>query len=366
MGKPVAFFCSFGHRTPGGRFSDNPRAIYQELAARDDRFRYVWHTYFPERFPDDVEAVVPGTAEYREALDNAAILVANSYWEAPLPTGNCFHVQTWHGTPLKHVFYDIPGLSEQRIAEVGPEIDQWDALISPNRFSTGALGSAFRYDGVVWETGYPRNDILMRDTGDERRNEIRRQLGIADGQRAVLYAPTWRDRVTREDGLHGATLELDVDLLSRKLGDDTVLLMRLHYLIADNFEFTSKNVRNVSGHPESSDLYLAADVLITDYSSVMFDFAVTGKPMAFFTYDLAEYRDEVRGFYFDFTATSPGPLLMSSTEVVEYLSSVESFASEYSGAYADFQKRFCHLEDGYASQRVVDRLLEAYDNGEKS
>ena len=114
---------------------------------------------------------------------------------------------------------------------------------------------------------------------------------------------------------------------------------------------------NVSRYPDIRELYLAADALLTDYSSAMFDFAVTGKPMLFFTYDLAEYRDHVRGFYFDFEREAPGPLLATTAEVCAALDELDDVRHRYADAYAAFAQRFCALEDGRAAERVVDAVF---------
>ncbi len=358
--KPVIIYFAFGHPTPGGRYSDNPRAIYQELLTRDVDFRHVWHTYRPERFPAGVETVVPGTPGYQEALDQAHVIVANAYWEnVPMPEEPYLYLQTWHGTPLKHVRHDAPSVKAPPNHWIDLDIANWDYLLSPNAFSSKALPSGLRYKGEVWETGYPRNDILVDARKDERRRQVRETLGIADDQVAVMYAPTWRDNVKTDDGRQAAELKLNVGAFRKRLGDDHVLLLRLHYLIANAFDFSDPGVRNVSDHPESSELYLAADVLITDYSSVMFDFAVTGKPMVFFPYDLADY-DSMRGFYFDFLAEAPGPVVHTSDEVIDAIADIKGATAPHADRYRAFREKFCYLEDGHASQRVVDRLLEAY------
>jgi len=115
-------------------------------------------------------------------------------------------------------------------------------------------------------------------------------------------------------------------------------------------------VRDVSFHPQVSDLYLAADVLVTDYSSTMFDFAVTGKPMVFFTYDLDHYRDRLRGFYFDFVPDAPGPVVQTTEELIDAL---RDPGPPVAGRYEAFRERFCSLEDGHATDRVLDRLSAA-------
>jgi CDP-glycerol glycerophosphotransferase len=114
---------------------------------------------------------------------------------------------------------------------------------------------------------------------------------------------------------------------------------------------------NVTRYPDVTDLYLISDVLLTDYSSAMFDFAGSGLPMLFFTYDLDRYRDTLRGFYFDFEATAPGPLLATSAEVIAALRDISAVERSYRAAYSAFAAKYCGLDDGHAAERVVRRLL---------
>ena len=115
--------------------------------------------------------------------------------------------------------------------------------------------------------------------------------------------------------------------------------------------------RNVSHYPDISDLYLVADVLVTDYSSVMFDFVNTGRPMLFFTHDLEAYRDDLRGFYIDFEAEAPGPLLTHTNDVIDALGDLDRVVAEHAGRYEAFRQKFASLEDGHAAARFVDQLL---------
>jgi CDP-glycerol glycerophosphotransferase len=200
--------------------------------------------------------------------------------------------------------------------------------------------------------------VLSGPRRDQIRADVRRQLGIPEDARVVLYTPTWRDDILDAQGRQDFSLQLDLDEFTRRLGKDHYLLVRTHFLIsADLPPIDRPGVRDVSAYPDVSDLYLAADVMVTDYSSTMFDFAVTGKPLLFFTYDLAHYRDALRGFYFDFHLHAPGPLLNTSTDVVDALSDLESVRRAYAPAYARFRENYCHLEDGGASARAVDRYF---------
>jgi CDP-glycerol glycerophosphotransferase len=273
------------------------------------------------------------------------------------------YVQTWHGTPLKHLGYDI-GVPKFASGVgyfdfLAGDVAQWDLLLSPNPFSTPIMAQAFRFTGEICESGYPRNDVLLADGATGRAAEVRRRLGLPAGKRVVLYVPTWRDDQHDASGAYRLDFRLDLAAAARQLADDYVLLIRGHHLMAAGIPALPWPgfARDVTGYPDIADLLLVTDVLITDYSSVMFDFAPTGRPMLFFTYDLEQYRDELRGFYFDFVACAPGPLLTSSDEVVAALADLNAIAASYRPAHAAFTARFCPLDDGKASARACDQIF---------
>jgi CDP-glycerol glycerophosphotransferase len=270
-------------------------------------------------------------------------------------------LQTWHGAPLKRLGFDVTARRNQgnRFTRWDQQVDNWQYVLSPNRFSTPILRRAYAIEGEMLETGYPRDDVLAGADREARTQELRRRLGIPDGKRTVLYAPTYRDHVYDARGRYRLDLHLDLERLHAALGDDTVILFRKHHYIVDPVP-TQPNgfVRDVSRYPDGTELMLAADVLITDYSSMMFDYANTGRPMLFFTYDLDAYADEIRGFYLDYTETVPGPLLRTTDEIADALSDLDAVRASHAQRYDEFTRRFCELDDGHASARVVDRLFE--------
>ena len=344
-----------------GRFSDSPRSLYEALIARDEGHRHVWlaDPAHVQGFPDGVETVEYGSPECIELLESVDLLIANTHTDLVwTKRPGATYLQTWHGTPLKRIHWDVLWAPEGRLERLDRDIAQWDVLISPNHASTAPLRGAFRFEGEVIETGYPRNDVLSSPRAGAIRERVRRDLAIPDGKTAVLYTPTWRDDVVFDPERNTFVLDLDVDAFAEQLGDDHVLLLRLHYMLTGRLEAAGHEaVRDVSFHPDVAELYLAADAMITDYSSTMFDFAVTGKPMLFYTYDLDDYRDRQRGFYFDFVPEAPGPLLETTPALIESVRALPRLREEYAGRYARFRERFCHLEDGHATERVLDRVL---------
>jgi CDP-glycerol glycerophosphotransferase len=345
-----------------GHFSDSPRALYEELLRRGADATHTWlsapHTQ--GSFPAGVETLPFGSPESIAALESADLVVSNDHipldWEKRPGTT---YLQTWHGTPLKRIHNDVLWAPEGRLAYLEQDIARWDHLLSPNPASTPRFQKAFGFEGPVHETGYPRNDVLSSPERDEVRARVRAELGLRDGQTAVLYTPTWRDDlVFNKTGPRDFEFAIDLDDFSARLGEDHVLLLRLHNMVMDRLEIAEGSaVRDVCGHPDISELYLAADVLVTDYSSTMFDFAVTGKPILFLTYDLEYFQDELRGFYFDLAEAAPTPLLRTSAELVEALADLDAVTTANAERYARFRETFCSLEDGHATERVLDLIF---------
>jgi CDP-glycerol glycerophosphotransferase len=337
-----------------GSYADSPRAISEELHRRQAGYEHIWTITPGNEGPDWATCVTPDDRRYVSYLGRAGYVVSNAgmpgYYRKRAAAR---YLQTWHGTPLKRIAFDIPSQSvanePKYLRNFSRDVARWDALISPNAFSTDVFRRAFRFAGPMLETGYPRNDLLVSPEREEIRSRVREKLGIADADRVVLYAPTWRDS-------RDFDLELDVEAFLGEL-DDHFLLLRLHQLVAASVTATHPRMRDVSAYADNRELYLAADVLITDYSSVMFDFAVTRKPILFFTYDLENYRDQLRGFYFDFAQDAPGPLLSDTADLIEALGALDGVVARHAGAYDRFFERFCSLEDGGASARVIDAFF---------
>jgi CDP-glycerol glycerophosphotransferase len=273
------------------------------------------------------------------------------------------YLQTWHGTPLKRIGFDIENIkfgNSDYLENFAIEVTKWDQLISPNSYSTEIFRRAFRYDGEVLETGYPRNDIFYTPDVADRALAVRKKLGLSPDQRVLLWAPTWRDDQRDRRGRYELPLPFDLATWDYILGGDDVLLFRGHQLVQHTVGSKLSGlraVRNVTTYPDIQDLYLVADVLITDYSSVMFDFANTRRPMIFYAWDLEIYRDNLRGFYFDFETEAPGRLVTD----LDGLHDAIAGASDDPGAqarYDAFVQRFCSLEDGHAAERVVNALFD--------
>ncbi|MFC7218387.1 CDP-glycerol glycerophosphotransferase family protein [Streptomyces polyrhachis] len=350
----------------GTQFSDSPRAVLEELVRRGGcGLAPQWVVRDDQvTVPPGVEPVRMWSPEWYEALARSRYIVANNH----LPDWferreGQIVVQTWHGTPLKKIGHDIEAVhfADKRYLErLEKEVRQWSMLVSPNSFSSPILRRAFGFEGELVETGYPRNDILRRRNNSARARQVREWIGIPPGKRVVLYAPTWRDDQYHSAGRYKFDFRIDLQRFREVLGHDHVLLVRRHPNVVDPVpEAGDGFVWDVSEYPDMAELSLITDVLVTDYSSLMFDFANTGRPMLFFTYDLEHYRDTLRGFYFDFERSAPGPLVRTSEDLLAGIRHIDQVAAHYANAYRWFQQQFCDLDDGRAAPRLLDRMLAA-------
>ncbi|WP_106397550.1 bifunctional glycosyltransferase/CDP-glycerol:glycerophosphate glycerophosphotransferase [Actinocorallia populi] len=353
----------------GRQYSDSPRAIHEELVRRGSTLEQLWVVGDGQvELPSTVRPVRLNGVEWHEAVASSRYIVTNHR------LGDWFHrhpdqivLQTWHGTPLKKIGRDVkevhfaysPGMQKAMATEEKePRLPEWTHLVSPNPFSTPILQRAFKFEGELIEAGYPRNDLLHSPDARRVAERVRSLLGVPAGKKVVLYAPTWRDDQFYGVGRYKSDWRIDLDMFERELADDHVLVARLHPNVVDGAP-ERPFVYDASSYPDIGELYLAADLLVTDYSSVMFDFAELRRPMLFYTYDLAHYRDKLRGFYFDFEREAPGPLLETSEELIEAIGNVGEVSRKYAAAYDAFYERFCSLDDGFAAARVVDRVFGA-------
>lgn len=377
----LVFFESFGGRS----CSCSPRAIYLAMRAqrRFDGYRFVWSFKgaradtaledAPELDNDQTTVVKRGSAEYFEALARAKVLVLNTRLpEYVYPKPDQVFVQCWHGTPLKRLGYDVQiettnalNTTQELADRFGLDAKKWTYLLSPSAYTSKHLADAFglpeeRRAEVILEEGYPRNDELARAQADgtgARQREIRVQLGIPAGKKALLYAPTWRDDSYKAGVGYTFDYLIDFDELRRALGDEWVVLFRPHYYIANQFDFSAYEgfVIDVASWGNINDLYIAADALVTDYSSVMFDYAIMRRPIMLFVPDYDTYANDIRGFYFDL-AEIPGPHLATTAELVQALGDLPAYWDEYGAAYDAYVQRFCPKDDGHAAERVIARV----------
>ena len=344
----------------GKYYSDSPKYLYEYLYNNfKDDFEFVWVL-------NDKNVEIPGNPKIvkRFSLEYYKEVARSKYWVINGRQAARLHkrpeqriLSTWHGTPLKRLGLDIgniysmnPNIKKSYI-DVGK---QWDFLISPNRYTTNVLKSSFAYERDILETGYPRNDILY-NANEEYVNKIKNNLNIPKDKKVILYAPTWRDDEYLDVGQIKFELKLELDKLQRELSDEYIVLVRTHYFIANKLDLSPYKgfAFDVCNYDDIAELYLVSDILITDYSSVFFDFANLKRPILFYTYDLEKYESQLRGFYIDIHTEVPGPLLKTTEEVIDSIKNIDEVNKEYSKKYDEFYQRFCYIDDGNASERIA-------------
>lgn len=359
----AVFFESFY----GRQVTCNPLALDREIASRFPEAPRFWSvTSERQTVPAGATPLLVGSADWFAARRRSRLLVVNDWLRFRFRRGRHQTVlQTWHGTMLKHLALGRPNVGLRTRIAIRRESRRWSVMLSQNPHSTEQFRRSYAFRGEILETGYPRDDRLAASVvGDARIplavDRARRDLGIAAGARVLVYAPTWRDS--------GVELvdELDVRALADELGDGWIVAARGHTRTHGfgRYGVEHPRVLDVSRHPDVNDVLLAADLLVTDYSSIMFDAAVARVPMAFFVPDLASYRDRERGFTFDFEERAPGPLLTRRDEVVACAREIAADGGDADwvrgvrARYEAWCASFVPHDDGGASARVVDALVQ--------
>ncbi|WP_251517191.1 MULTISPECIES: bifunctional glycosyltransferase/CDP-glycerol:glycerophosphate glycerophosphotransferase [Staphylococcus] len=360
-------FESFG----GKNYSDSPKYIYEYMMKYHSNFEFIWVFKNPSKvhLPGPGKKVKKGSAAYYDAYAKAKYWVSNA--RLPLYLNkkeNQVYIQTWHGTPLKRLANDMkvirmPGTTTENYKRnFREETSRWDYLVSPNAYSSKIFETAFWMPPEqILEIGYPRNDVLVNHANDEDYiAQIKENLNLPADKKVIMYAPTWRDDEFVKKGKYLFDLKIDLDNLQQQLGDDYVVLLRMHYLISNALDLRGYEdfAIDVSNYNDISELYLVTDCLITDYSSVMFDYGVLKRPQIFFAYDLDKYGKDLRGFYLDYHKDLPGPIYQDAYQLAEDLKHIDKIATDYKSNIKQFYEDFCSVEQGKSSKEIAQLIVE--------
>ncbi|MEC1505911.1 CDP-glycerol glycerophosphotransferase family protein [Bacillus haynesii] len=364
--KKTVIFESFA----GKQYSCNPRAIYEYMKENNPEYQLYWSVN-PEYTGIFKEKGIPYikrfTLKWLFAMARAEYWVVNSRLPLWIPKPkHTTYLQTWHGTPLKRLAVDMdevhmPGTNTEKYKKnFTMEASKWDYLISPNAYSTEIFARAFQFNKTMIESGYPRNDFLHTDNNPETVRELKEKMQLPSDKKVIIYAPTWRDDQFYKKGKYKFDLDLDLNKLREEIGGDYVIVLRMHYLVAENFDLEPYKgfAYDFSSYEDIRELYMVSDLLITDYSSVFFDFANLKRPMIFFVPDIETYRDKLRGFYFDFETEAPGPLVKTTDEVIEKVRETEATDYRLPAIFEPFYEKFCYLESGRSSEKVVKTVFK--------
>lgn len=367
-------FCVFN----GKSYTCSPKAIYEHIIKSEKYKEYslIWAFKDAERYRyleenDNTKVVRINSKEYKKYLAKAKYWIFN--YKIPdylYPKKEQIFVQCWHGTPLKRLgcdlehFDNVLNTMEGMKKRYKIEASKFSYFISPSKFASEKFISAWNLkeigkENIIIEEGYPRNDFLFNYT-EQDVEKIKKELGIENETRKIiLYAPTYRSN-QHETGV-GYTYKEEIDFakFQEKFGDKYIILFRPHYFIANAFDFEKYKgfVYNVSGIDDINELYIISDILITDYSSVFFDYANLKRPMVFYMYDLEHYRDKSNGFYIDLSEL-PGPIVETQEELEKVIGNLEKNFT-YDEHYKKFNEKYNYLDDGNASERVVKKIIKA-------
>lgn len=414
--KSVVFECFGGHQ-----YGCSPKAIYLKMLedSRFDGWTFFWSFKGSvlDRMAEDptlsrARLVQRGSGEYYSAF------AASKYWiqnnrvpEYITPRDEQVYVQCWHGTPLKRLGCDVPESSTGGALNSASELAErfkmdsakWTYLLAPSDYTGEHLADAFglpqdRRAQTILKEGYPRNDYIRATldapdaaeqveqikasidsfllnqhleriarereceveglSAEDIPQELHAGLHLPRDKKILLYAPTFRDDQYTPGVGYSLDLDIDLDEMQRELGDEWIVLLRMHYYIANKLDLDrwAGFAFNVSSWPDINQLYVVADTLCTDYSSVFFDYSNTNRPLYFLWTDLEHYGEELHGFYLD-PMTLPGPKCRSSHELTEAVKKNIAWFDEYGEGYEKFRKEFCPLDDGHAAERVIERVM---------
>lgn len=362
----------------GKSYSCSPKAIYEYMLNEEKykEYNFIWAFRDIEKYKEleknrNTKIVKTGSKEYSKGLAKAKYWIFNyKIGDYLYPKKDQVFLQCWHGTPLKRLGCDLQHFDntlntmKEMKKRYKIEAEKFNYFISPSKYATEKFISAWNLkeigkENIIIEKGYPRNDFLYNYTKQDIQ-VIKSKLGIENtNKKIILYAPTYRSNQHESGVGYTYKTEVDFDKLQKNLQDEYIILFRAHYFIANSFDFEKYKgfVINVSDWDDINQLYVISDMLITDYSSVFFDYANLRRPMIFHMYDLEHYRDESNGFYFDVEEELPGRITRNEDQLIEEIIKMGT-SFEYTEKYKKFNQKYNYLDDGKASKRVIEEVIK--------
>ena len=367
LNKNMIFMESFAGEYYGG----NPKYLYEYMLKKgmDKKYSFVWSYSGNEEIPGNPIIVNKESLDYYKYLAEAKYWINNNAFPIKRKRKGNVYLQTWHGTPLKKLGWDveIPGPEMKGREEFYKESRNWDYLISSNEYSTEKFGSAFKFEEETLELGYPINDIYFNNNSKEI-EELKNKFNIPHDKKVILYAPTWKDDERSKDNVRYFNLDIDLEKLYDKLKDDYVIILKTHYFVSKSLKIDERLndfVIDLSFYDDVCQLCLISDILITDYSSVFFDYAHSRRPILFFVPDLEHYVSEVRGLYLNMETDMPGPLIKDNDYLIECIENIDAVEKEYKERYDKFYEKFCSICKGHSSEEIIKRVFELEDGLEE-
>ncbi len=346
----------------GGSYSDSPKYIYEALRRSGYRGKVYWsYAMSSAGFPKDATPVKRNSWAYLRALARAEFWVDNQGFPQWISKRRgTTYIQTWHGTALKRMGLNTPHVRAMLVADrkkLVKAVGRFDYFLVRSEYDIRTLVQAFELRAEPLRVGYPRNDALLATDRDERSARLRRQLDLPDDRRVLLYAPTFRNSSGPfEPGF-------DLEDFARRFGDRVLLLVRAHYLNTVQVPKEAGDaIRDVSTYPDVTELMLASDGLLTDYSSVMFDYALLDRPLLFFAPDAATYAQD-RGTYFDLAQRAPGPFTTNQDELFAAIDAFAALDGSAPDPHSDARKQFAHEFGEYETGTAADQIVARFFGG---
>lgn len=370
--KRTIIFESFNGKKP----SDNPYYIWLELE-KNPEIKKNWKVYWgikKENY-NELKRMYPSiTFIPRFSFRWLVCMTTANYWvfNSRMPhwlkkNHKTIYIQTWHGTPLKRLGTDIQSVKMPSTSTHSYHINfvketkRWDYLIAPNVYSREIFKESFKYENQFLSMGYPRNDKLVQSKDNEKLIQyLKKKITGKEKGKIFLYAPTWRDDYFISKGIYKFFMPFNLDKLFSKLDEDDILIIRPHYLVKDTINVWGYEDRVlICADEEINDLFLICDLLITDYSSVMFDYSILLKPILFYAYDFNYYNENLRGFYFDIEKEAPGKFVKTEEEFYTeiWMFNTNKYNTSFLNSLVAFNKKFNHWEDGNSSQLIAELIL---------
>ncbi|MGL4252820.1 MAG: CDP-glycerol glycerophosphotransferase family protein [Fusobacteriaceae bacterium] len=342
----------------GRNYSDSPRFLFEELIKHRSDLDIIWvqNRENSELKEKNVKLIGINTWQYLYYSATSAYWIDNCHgYHLREPRKETVYLQTWHGTPLKKIAQDIEG-EQYEVSRKSWEIESgyWDYLISPSTMLNKLFSKAFKVSkNIMINAMYPRNEFLIGADREKIREKVIEILGINPKKKNILYAPTFRLGETENYGI-----KFSCEKLKRELGEDYNFLVRVHpnVKVISPEIFENGYVIDASKYDDIQELYAVTDILITDYSSVFFDFAILKKPMIFYPYDFEKYRDDDRGFYFPYEETVPGPICRDEDGVIEEIENVKKDTEKFIEHLDQFNKKFNDTEFEGSSEKILKKI----------
>jgi len=345
----------------GKQFSCNPRYLYEYINENYPDYECIWS------FVDEHKSITGNAKRVRKhSLKYYYYLATSKFFCDNVNFENDFikrneqvYIQTMHGTPLKTLGLDVKQdfNSQESVKQYIHRCSRWDYLLVQSDYVAGLSKECFDYDGEILKLGYPRSDILYSKNNSDEINKLKEKLRLPLDKKVILYAPTWRMKNDFE-------LMLDLNSFKKSLSDEYVLVLRMHHLAGNKLNQLENDdfIFDLSEYGSMEELYLVSDILITDYSSAMFDYAILDRPILLFTYDMEEYINSIRGTYFDLEKYNPGPILYTSKEVENAIINIEHIEKKYKENRHEFQEKFNQYESGKSSELIFNKVFKNNKN----